>query len=98
MKTDGRKITFIYSNEIPQVNTMKKSKKQAREYHREKVNKWREDHKKKGLCRYCKNPAVKGMTRCKEHIEYSRIYRKAQEILKKRGKNVGDNRTPDNHR
>ena len=36
--------------------------------------KYKEDHKKKGLCVDCSEPAVVGKTRCEKHFERNRIY------------------------
>jgi len=53
---------------------------------KEKLRRWREQNKKKGLCRYCNKKTAPGKTMCQEHLDYhkwrKRILRKKVEVAK----------------
>lgn len=46
------------------------------EYYKNKLKKFKAEHKKKGLCVYCNDKVEEGKTMCEFHLNYHRFYKK----------------------
>lgn len=59
---------------------MAKEKKQ-----KTNLQKYKEEHKKKGLCVYCNKKVIKGKTMCRYHLDYHKF--RKMFLGKKKGAN-----------